>query len=113
MSKNANLKQLFYDALSSLLIAVIAVYCLKMNVNRQVVNHRWKSKISYQFTNCTAYKNSCVFPVGSKLTTTPYAYDFVLKQVIDGQVYTPNKMQGKASNIKKNLSLARISIVTA
>jgi hypothetical protein len=84
-----------------------------MNVNRHTGNYRWKSKLSYQLTIYTAYKNSCVFPVGSKLTTTPYAYDFVLKQVIDGQVYTPNKMQGKASNIKKNLSLARLTLVTA
>jgi hypothetical protein len=112
MELNSKRRQLFYYTLSSLLIAVIAVCSLKMNVNRSVNGCRWKSKISYQFNRFAAEKNSC-FYTGSKLKSTPYAYDLVLKQVIDGEVYTPNKMQGKASNIKKNLSLARLTIVTA
>lgn len=61
----------------------------------------------------TAHKNACVLLIGSASATIPYNNDLVLKQVIDGQVYTPDKRKGKASNIKKNLSLARLRIVTA
>lgn len=108
MSKHAKTKLLFNYLRCSLLIVVITVCCLKMNVNT-ATNQRWKSMLSYQLTYTADHTN----PISYTLTTTPYAYDFVLKQVIDGQVYTPNKMQGKASNIKKNLSLARLTIVTA
>lgn len=108
MSTNTTTKQLFNYLRCSLLIAVITVCCLKMSVNTSSM-YRWKSLLSYQLTYTAEHTN----PISYTLTTTPYAYDFVLKQVIDGQVYTPNKMQGKASNIKKNLSLARLTIVTA
>lgn len=108
MSTKATTKQLFNYLRCSLLIAVITVCCLKMSAHTPQM-HCWKNLLAHQLTYTTEQYN----PISYTLTTTPYAYDFVLKQVIDGQVYTPNKMQGKASNIKKNLSLARLTIVTA
>ena len=110
MKVNSNIQQLFYYLLSGLLIAVIAVYCLKMNAPLSV--YRWENKRSYQLNMYTAQKQSC-FYIGSSMKSAPYAQKLVLKKVIDGQVYTLNKKQGKTSNIKKNLSLARLTIVTA
>lgn len=108
MNNHSNTKQLFNYMRCSLLIVVITVCCLKMSVNTPVTPLSWRS---YHHLNLTYTADHN--PISYTLTNTPYAYDFVLEQVIDGQVYTPNKMQGKASNIKKNLSLARLTIVTA
>lgn len=111
MSMHSTTKQVFNYVRCSLLIVVITVCCLKMSVNTPASPLRWKNMLSKQYLTYTA--DQALNPISYTLTTTPYAYEFVLKQVIDGQVYTPNKMQGKASNIKKNLSLARLTIVTA
>jgi hypothetical protein len=108
MSIHSNIKQLYSHLRCSLLIAVITVCCLKMSLNTPTARC-WENLRSYQLIYTPDHNN----PISYTLSTTPDAYDFVLKQVIDGQVYTPNKMQGKASNIKNNLSLARLLIVTA
>ncbi|HRG53396.1 MAG TPA: hypothetical protein PLL00_11220 [Bacteroidia bacterium] len=108
-----NLEQLFYYTFSSLLIVMIAVLCLKLSANTITVFPR-KGNIAIKLNKSLAENTSCIrYSNGTALLSTPYAYAIVLKQVVDGQVYTPNKRKEKASNIKKNLSLAIFKIVTA
>ncbi len=112
MRLNTRMRQLFDGAFSSLLKALIAIHCLNFNVNTPVSRFPWKGKVSYQFNTTTAQKHSCSY-AGSINRSTPYVYSLVLGKVMDEQVYAPDKMQGKASNSKRNLSLARNTIVTA
>ena len=113
MKRRLNLEQLFYYTFSSLLIVMIAVLCLKLSANTITVFPR-KGNIAIKLNKSLAASTSCILNSdGPALLTTPYAYTIVLKQVVDGQVYTPNKMRENASSIKKNLSLAKFKIVTA
>lgn len=113
MKKKLNLEQLFFCTFSSLLIVMIAVLCLKLSANTITIFPK-KNSIVIKLNKSLAVANSCI---GSSnrpvLISTPYSYDIVLKQVVDRQVCTPNKMKEKASSIKKNLSLAKFRIVTA
>lgn len=112
MNLSHRMKQLFYYSFSNLLIAIIAVYCLKMDSNNLFSGYPLKSKIACQFNPFIASANSCKNP-GNVMKSTPHMHTLVLREIVEEQVYTPNKTQGKASNIKKNLSLARLTIVTA
>lgn len=108
-----NLEQLLCYTFSSLLIVMIAVLCLKLSANTITVFPR-KSNIAIKLNKSLAEHTSCTrYSNNSGLLSTSYAYTLVLKQMADGQVYTPDKMKEKASNIKKNLSLAIFKIVTA
>ncbi|HET6224794.1 MAG TPA: hypothetical protein VFF27_00850 [Bacteroidia bacterium] len=114
MKRRLNLEQLFYCTFSSLLIVLIAVLCLKLSVNTITIFPK-RNSISIKLNkSLVAVENSSLNSMGpSAHLTTPYNFRNVLKQVIDGQVYAPNNRIEKASNIKKNLSLANVRFVTA
>jgi hypothetical protein len=110
MLKN-DTQQLFYRSISTILIAVIAVVCLKINGNTTDI--RQNKDITYQFTGSLVDKDLRIYFVTPAFRSNPHTkHILVLEQVIDGQVYTPNKKKGKASSIKNNLSLAKYRIVT-
>jgi hypothetical protein len=106
------LKQFFYRSISTLLIAVIAVVCLKINGNTATDYHNQKG-ITYQLTGSLVDRNPLVCFITPAFRSNPHTYILVLEQVIERQVYTPNKRKGNASSIKNNLSLAKHRIVTA
>jgi|SRR3954465_14100742 hypothetical protein len=113
MKKRLNVEQLFYYSFSSLLIVMIAVLCLKLSVNTITIFPK-KNNITIKLNkSLAAADNSCIYTISPVRLSTPYANTVMLKQVIDGQVYTPNKLKENASNIKKNLSLAIFKVVTA
>ena len=108
-----NLEQLFFYTFSSLLIVMIAVLCLKLSVNTITIFPK-KNSIVIKLNKSLAVANSSIGSSNSSaLLSTPYSHEIVLNQVIDRQVYTPNKRKERASSIKKNLSLAKFRIVTA
>jgi mitochondrial fission protein ELM1 len=108
---NKRLQQLFYRSISTLLIAVIAVVCLKIGGNATAI--RQNKDITYQFTGSLVDKDLRIYFVTTAFRSNPHTkHILVLEQVIDRQVYTPNKWKGKASSIKNNLSLAKHRIVT-
>jgi hypothetical protein len=112
MLKNLHIEQLFYRSISTLLIAVIAVVCLKINGNTAAI--RCSSKdITHQLTCSLADKNTPVYFINPAFRSNPHIEILVLEQVIDGQVYTPDNRREKASSIKNNLSLANYRTVTA
>lgn len=78
-------------------------------MNHPLNAYRWENKRSSQLNMYAAKKHSC-FYVGSSMKSAPYAHNLVLKEVVDGQVYTLNTKQGKTSNIKKKLLLARLQL---
>lgn len=108
-----NLEQLFYCTLSSLLIVMIAALCLKLCANTITVFPKRDNSSIKLNKSLAEYTSGVFYSNKPALLSIPYAYGIVLKQVLDRQVYTPNKMKEKASNIKKNLSLAKFRIVTA
>lgn len=111
MLKNLQIQQLFYRSISTLLIAIIAVVCLKINGN--ITTTRYSNKdITYQLTSSLVDKNPQVNFIRPALRSNPHTHILVLEQVIEGQVYTPKKMES-VSSIKNNLSLAKHRIVTA
>jgi hypothetical protein len=113
MKKKLNLEQLFYCTFSSLLIVMIAVLCLKLSVNTITIFPK-NNSISIKLNkSLVVVDHSSLYSMDPVLLTTPYNSISVLKQVADGQVNAPNKMKEKASNIKKNLSLANFKVVTA
>jgi hypothetical protein len=110
MLKN-HTQRLFYRGISTLLIAIIAVVCLKINGNTTDI--RQNKDITHQLTGSFVDKDLRIHLVTPAFRSNPHTkHILVLEQVIDGQVYTPNKRKGKASSIKNNLSLAKHRIVT-
>jgi hypothetical protein len=112
MLKNLHIEQFFYRGTSTLLIAVIAVVCLKINGNKVTITHS-NNDITHQLTSSLVDKNLRIYFIAPALRSNPHTDILVLEQVIDGQVYTPDYRIGKASSIKNNLSLAKHRIVTA
>jgi hypothetical protein len=112
MLKNLHIEQLIYRSISTLLIAVIAVVCLKINGNTAGLC-RSNKNITHQLTCSLADKNTPVYFINPAFGSNPHIEILVLEQVIDGQVYTPDNRMEKASSIKNNLSLAKHRIVTA
>jgi hypothetical protein len=112
MLKYLHIEQFFYRSISTLLIAVIAVVCLKINGNTGT-GCRSNKDITHQFTCSLIDKNPRINFITPAFRSNPHTDILVLEQVIDGQVYTPDNRIGKASSIKNNLSLAKHRIVTA
>jgi hypothetical protein len=112
MLKRLHIQQFFYRSISTLLIVVIAMVCLKINGNTVAI-HRNNKDITHQLTCSLVDKNHQVYFITSAFGSNPHIHILVLEQVIDGQVYTPDNRREKASSIKNNLSLAKHRIVTA
>ncbi len=112
MLRNQQIKQFFYRSISTLLIALIVVVCLEINVNTTTCFNTTKD-LTYQFNTNLVDKNPRIFFINTVLRSNPQTDILVLEQVIDRQVYTPDKRKEKASSIENNLSLAKHRTVTA
>jgi hypothetical protein len=111
MLKN-HIQRLFYRSISTLLIAIIAVVCLKISGN--IAATRENKDITHQLTGSLVDKDLRIYLITPAFRSNPHTQNIlVLEQVIDRQVDTPKKWKGKASSIKNNLSLAKHRIVTA
>ncbi len=108
-SKIANL----YDyGISLLLIAIITFFCLKMTGNYSLHTHRI-TKSNYHISTYTVDKNPQLAFISRAFISNLNSYYFLFEQVTDGQVYTPTKIEGNKTNIKRDFSLANLAIVTA
>jgi hypothetical protein len=105
------IQQFFSRSISTILIGVIAVVCLK--INGSAATSCPGKYNTHQFTSSVVDINPRVYLTTTAFRSNPHTQNIlVLEQVIDRQVYTPNKWKGKASSIKNNLSLAKHRIVT-
>ena len=112
MFNKSKIAKLYNYSISLLFIAMITFFCLKMTGNYSL--HATSiTKINYPISAYTVDKNPQLAFISRALISNLNSYYFVFEQVTDGQVYTPIKIEGNKTNIKRDFSLANFAIVTA
>lgn len=113
MKRKLNLEQLCCFTLSSMLMVMIAVLCLRLSANTITVFPR-KSNIAIKLNKSLAENTSCIhFSSGPALLSAPYTIKLAGNRLVYSQMRALDRLKEKASNIKKKLSLTNRRIVTA